>query len=521
MTGLSALLGGLGAVFLGFGLVQLVIFMFQPIANPAWLWGHLGLGFALLLAAVGMGLDDLRERMSSGEARRAGKYGTSALLSSVLVIAILGGLAFLAERYSTRFDWTEDQVHTLSEQTQDVLAALEQDVDVTVLSDAFEEAGFRPLLERYAYASQRVKLEFADPNTRPDLVEAFGLQEADLARGLIRVAYGGASVEVTDMDESGITNAIVKLTRGGGKRVCFSEGHNERVAVGEGADAPRGLERAVAALRNETYEIEEVLLASTGSVPEQCDALVIAGPTRPLLDIEHEALARYFEAGGAVLALLDPRANTDLGRALESWGIDVGEDVVFDRSLALFGRATSPFAAEYAAHPITEGFGEPSLFHMARSLGPGESTNDFVSLVRTGSASWAETDVAGSTEEGTAGYDAGADTIGPISLALAGTPNLGATGENEPRLVAFGDSDFATNELIDGFLNRDLFVNSVAWLLGEVEHISVRPNKARASRFQLSGEQFARMRTLSLFVLPESIAVLGVFAWWTRRSSGA
>jgi len=102
-----------------------------------------------------------------------------------------------------------------------------------------------------------------------------------------------------------------------------------------------------------------------------------------------------------------------------------------------------------------------------------------------------------------------------------GTPNLGATGEAEPRLVAFGDSDFATNELFDGFLNRDLFLNSVAWLLGEVDHIAVRPNTARASRFQLSGEQFSLLRMLSLFVLPEAIAVLGVFAWWTRRNASS
>ena len=38
-----------------------------------------------------MGLDDLRERMGSGEGRRAGKYGTSALLQAVIGLAILSG----------------------------------------------------------------------------------------------------------------------------------------------------------------------------------------------------------------------------------------------------------------------------------------------------------------------------------------------------------------------------------------------------------------------------------------------
>ena len=74
------------------------------------------------------------------------------------------------------------------------------------------------------------------------------------------------------------------------------------------------------------------------------------------------------------------------------------------------------------------------------------------------------------------------------------------------RLVVFGDSDFASNQLIGEFRNRDLFVNSVNWLLGDVEAISVRPGQARASRLQLSSEQFLEIRYLALFVMPELIA---------------
>ena len=121
-------------------------------------------------------------------------------------------------------------------------------------------------------------------------------------------------------------------------------------------------------------------------------------------------------------------------------------------------------------------------------------------------------------------------------MAVAGVPNLAGDGEKEtsagdaegsgdegakekqePRLVVIGDSDFATNQLIGEFRNRDLFVNSVNWLLGDVEAITIRPGQARASRMQLSSEQFLQIRYLSLFVLPEAIAVLGVFAWWSRR----
>ncbi|MEE3331512.1 MAG: GldG family protein [Myxococcota bacterium] len=517
MTPIATLLGAIGLVLFGFGLVQFVIFIFQPIMDPLWLWAHLGLGALMILASVGMSLDGLRERMRSGEGRRAGRYGTSALLQAVLLLGILCGVAFLGERYSKRFDWTEQQVHTLSEQTQNLLDGLETGLHITGFYNSLDQPIYRQLLERYA-TSGNVTFEFADPNARPDLVEAYGLDAEALPRGLLHVAYGDASVVVNEFGESEITNAIVKLTRSGGRRVYFATGHNERASLGEAAEEPNGLSRAVAALRNETYEVAELRLAVEGRVPDDADVVILAGPTRPLLDVEHAALRSYIASGGAVFAMLDPRSNTDLADDLLIWGIVVGENVVFDRSLALFGRATSPFAASYAEnHPITRDFAETTLFHMARTLEPGPDASGLTSLVRTGDSSWAETNLGDWTAEGVAGYDADADSLGPVSLGVVGVPVIDAAPERDPRIVAIGDSDFATNELIDGFMNRDLFVNSVAWLMGEVEHIAIRPNTSRASRFQLTAEQFLRIQMLSLFVLPETIAIVGVLAWWSRR----
>jgi len=118
------------------------------------------------------------------------------------------------------------------------------------------------------------------------------------------------------------------------------------------------------------------------------------------------------------------------------------------------------------------------------------------------------------------------DLAGPVPVAVAGTlpassdaPAEGAEAASQStgRIVVFGDADFGSNELIDAYLNRDLFVNSVNWLLGDVEAISVRPNRSRPSRFQPTAEEFQRIRLLSLFVLPEFLAVLGVLTWWSRR----
>jgi len=514
-----ALLGVLGAVGVVFALLDLILALFGAPIDPYWAGGNLTLGLGLLVAAAVVGADSLRERLGSGEARRASKYGTSALLTTLLSIAILGGLAFLSTRYQKRFDWSEAGIHSLSDQSRQVLEGLDRDVEALALYPELDAGPVRQLLERYRYLSERFSYEVVDPNERPDLLERHGITRSELGQGLVRLALGEESTLVKEPTEESLTNAMVKLTRTGDKKVYFLLGHNERAVEGEGAEAADGYGRAADALRNENYQVGTLLLATQAEVPEDADVVVVAGPTRPLLSEESEALDRYLRRGGALFALLDPRANTNLAEDLRRWGVEAGDDIVIDRVLALFGQAMTPIAQRYGAHPITEGMSErdATLFHAARSVrGRPQDGADLTEIVLTGENSWAETDMARLEQDSQAEFGDG-DLKGPVPIAVAGT--LPGEGEAEARLVAFGDADFASNEMLESYRNRDLFLNSVNWLLGDVEAISIRPATSRASRFRLSQEDFLRIRSLSLFVLPEAIAVLGVVVWWSRRWS--
>ena len=535
MGATSSLLGWLGAVFIGFGLVGVLLQVLSGglfwSRDQLFVWGNLILGLVLLGVGLAGNLDGVRERMRSGEARRASKYGTSAILGTVLSIALLGLLAFLAERYHVRWDWTEASSHSLSPQTVKVLAGLERDVEVTALYTAVSSVRARDLLDRYRYESDRFQVTYADPQAQPGLVRKLGIAEEQLAGGVVHVKIGDEAVEVKELSEPALTNALVKRTRRDRKKVYFVEGHNERTTEGEAAQAGEGLAFATKALENENYTWEKLFLATRGDVPEDADVVIVAGPTRPFHPLEREALGRYLAGGGSLLVMIDPRANTNLGEDLAAWGVTLGDDVVVDRFQGLFGRPVSPFAAEYAPHPITEGLREATLFHVARSVAA-DTEAGFTTLVRTSEQSWGERDLELFYSDGRAELGP-EDLAGPVAVAVAGTVELdgegpaasegGEDGDDEEgadaagRIVVFGDSDFVTNAVIDQFRNRDLFVNSVNWLLGDVDAIAIRPEVARASRLTLTGEQFLQLRVLSLFVLPQLIAIAGVCAWWWRR----
>lgn len=535
MKGASGLAGWLGAVALLFAIVSFLVEIFssgvifagsldQLFSQFRWAAINLVAGTVLLAIGLFSNLDVLRDRMRSGEARRAGKYGTSAVLGTVFAIALLAILALLSTRYHTRWDWTAAQQHSLTGQTEGLIEALDVEVRITALYPAIAAHPAKDLLQRYEFAAERLgkselfQVEFVDPQGQPGALAALGVDPARLEGGLLHVAIGDESVEVAELSEEDLTNAIVKLTRREQKKVYFLDGHNERVIEGDNAQEKDGFAFAADALRNENYQVEPLLLAAMGEVPADADVVIAAGPTRPYHEGEHAALRRYLERGGAMLVMLDPRAQTDLYDRLLELGVTVGDDVIVDRVQGLFGRPTTPFAAEYSDHEITRQLSDATIFHTARSVRPTDESDDrFVWLVRTGADSWGETDWDRLLESGEVEYHPDVDTAGPVPLAVAGTVAAAEEGGAPGRLVVMGDSDFATNQLLGEFLNRDFYVNSVNWLLGDVEAISIRPGRPAASRLTLTQAQFQQIRTLALFVIPEAIALLGVFVWWSRR----
>jgi len=231
----SSLLMALGGVAFLFAVLS---FLMQLLSGPVLLWnelvwslGNLLVGLGLMGTAIFSNLDGFRERMQTGEARRAGKYGTSAVLTAALGIALLGLLAFMSTRYHTRWDWT--------------------DLVVVGVYSPMAAVPAKELLERYSFISEKVKVEWLDPERQPGRLRELEIEPERLREGLLHVTIGEESVEVREMTEEALTNAIVKLTRREQKKVYFVIGHNERPTEGDGAEEATGFAFAAEALTNE------------------------------------------------------------------------------------------------------------------------------------------------------------------------------------------------------------------------------------------------------------------------------
>jgi ABC-type uncharacterized transport system involved in gliding motility auxiliary subunit len=199
--------------------------------------------------------------------------------------------------------------------------------------------------------------------------------------------------------------------------------------------------------------------------------------------------------------------------------------------------ASVPVAAQYPSHPISQGFRVITAFPMARSMSPmegGSNSHTAQPLVNTSQQSWSEADIASlSSAKGQVEFnpDKG-DKQGPITLAAAvsapatvtppkpanASPDSTETpSPPETRVVAFGDSDFASNMAVGVSGNRDLFMNSLNWLAQQENLIAVRPRQPQDQRLTLTANQQNRIMILSLFIIPGLVFATGVYTWWKRR----
>ena len=421
----------------------------------------------------------------------------TAALYSLIAFGVLIALNYLGTRYYHRFDVTEAGVYSLSPQSQQVVGSLDQELEIHAFVQAGEDPLLEDLLASYGYASERLSFTIVDPDTRPDLAERFLIT----ALPAIHLQYGDRSNVVTDISEEEITNGIIKVAQAEAKTVYFVEGHGEPSV--DDTQQSQGYGQLKIALESEGYTVSTVVLSPDTAVPDDASVLVVAGAQRSLLDHETQAIDHYLKREGHALFLLSPRVTPELSSYLANWGVEVGNDVIVDEQLQLLRGRTftlTPVVTSYGQHPITAELGRQggaalTSYGISRSVEPispltppegggGQTGLSLVSLAQTGPNSWAETDLESIFQNQTAKIDE-QDRRGPISLAVAVTANLGemdAEQEGTARLAVFGNAMFANNQYLNQYFNRDFLLNTISWLGGEEELISIRPRTMRASR---------------------------------------
>jgi ABC-type uncharacterized transport system involved in gliding motility auxiliary subunit len=516
----APILGLTGLILILFGLIEHVMTL-----NPMlgfWDFGwfaivHIAAGLACVAWFFASGTGSLTEFVK----RRSTKYGTNALVYSILFIFVVVLLNVFGVRYNQRWDMSAAGVNSLTDASKQVLDKLDGDVEILAFVGPQEKSFVEEVSEIYGYYTKKVKWQVIDPQVSPEIAQRELIQSIPT----LKIKMADRSTTVSKVDEESITNGIHKVATTSQKKVYFLTGHGE-ASIKE-KENPNGMGLFADTLTNQNFEVAE-LFAAEAPIPDDAAVLVVSTGDRSHFTPELEKIRDYMKKGGSVLFLLEPKRDPELVGFLRELGVRVGDDVILDQTVRLFQGATigtEAVVTQYGDHPSVKAMTERSLFSLARSVSPpveegAKSLIPLKPLGFTSQTSWAETDVERVFDAGEAEL-ADSDIKGPVPIGAAGeafASVLGGEQATKVKIAVFGDTSFLTNQFLRTLYNDALGQSVVGWLAGAEELIAIAPRVVRASRATLSEAEARTVFYLSVLVLPELILLAGIIVWWRRSS---
>ncbi len=495
----------------GISLVGLAVSVFILKAWFPFMWVLVGLVLLFLILGLWQSKDIYKEFFMT----KTTKEGMSMGAMILLVVILLGIINFIGARKYKTFDFSTAQVNTLSDQSVKILQSLTEDLRVIYFYKNGEQQveenkrAFIDLLRKYQDKSALVKLDFVEVNEKPDLAEKFGVKKGS---GLVFVEYKGRKASLEKIDEQEMTGAVVKVSREKEKNIYFISGHGERDI--ENTKEGTGFGFLKSMLEGSRYKVTSINLNQKSSIPADADMVVIAGPEQAYLENEVKSLFQYLKSGGSLILALDPKTDHGLNSLLQNMGVEYLDKYVVQVMDTPLGKAINPSVTpvtDFSGHSITKPFGKdqfilmqlPGAFKKLSSPVNGITIEEFA---KTNANSMSFSD---KTFKGTADN-------GPFSVGVVIKGKLD-NSDKEFSVVAFADSDFWGNQMLYKNLNRDLALNTAAFLAKEDNLISVTAKEVGVTKMEITPSQFLVFIFGFIVPLPILFMILGGVLWYRRR----
>ncbi len=467
----------------------------------------------------------------------------------ILVVGLVILVNYVFEGMEDKYAWTLDlsgnQQFSISQETKDVVKALEEDVHIYTLYSESTASTQRQLMEeilkRYE-ALGHVTVENLDMMANPALVSRFRNENTQLSVNSIIVANGDESKfrvihqsELYDYEmdyqnqsytkfdfvgEQAVTSAILYVTSAKTPAVYFLQGHGEM--------ALSSLRYVADGLRARNFEPRELHLSDADAPLEKDAVVMVIAPTKDLSQMEYEQLKGFLEQGGKLYY-----ASNYVSGALEN----------FDLLLSLYGlEVDKGLLLEDAGY--VEYYYRNQLYLMPDILGEAASdrldvmagfeAGDYVVLpqsqaVRTTQMRDVGVEYANVLTTSPKAYiknqltqtsqlaREAQDESGTFNVAVA-MVKTHADG-SDTRIFAVGNALFLLdNNMFSAYDNGKLLYSPIAWLMGEDSPVQV-PGKSMGSyRLNLPGNTlYQALCILVMGVIPGIVLVIGLIVWRRRR----
>ncbi len=463
--------------------------------------------------------------------------GSFQVLTILWALIVVVGINFLASKYNKSLDITAEQTNTLSKESLKVLQLMKEPLTFKVFYTESADPNLRLSLKKLFYLyekeSSNVKSKFMNAKWEPSAADYLTKEDQVPMAVFVESAKGKERV-AEPISEETLTTAVIRLNSNEKNIIYFTTGHGERSL----ADTePSGLSELRSALNARGLVTAPISLTAlkNGEMPADLYALVIAGPVKAFSSSELNSVAGFLEDGGKLLLALDPEFVEPFNPLLKKLGFKFNSNYVLSAdsplplvtlgvNFSLASEITADFKNAQVMFPVS---GSLTL----NSNGTSKALN-FEPLVSTSSNSALAKDskevqsmlktISNTQTLGLQSYEIGLLVQGQLGQTEDDL-HEGHNHETQFKkgesltLIAYADSDFFSNEYINNVYNKDLILNSLVFLTGQKNLITIRPNVAKTTTIEISsvGLNVGALMSFLPFLV---FAGLAVFYWFKKRS---
>ena len=465
---------------------------------------------------------------------------TAAVVAIVVVLNLIVGQ--LPEKYRN-IDVSSTKIYEISDTSKTLLKNLDQKVTMKVLANEEEaDERIRTFLSKYSGLSKNISVEWIDPVLHPSALEENNTSENTIVvsceetgkstvvafsdiivTDLYSYYYTGTAAESEFDGEGQLTAAVNYVANDAEQQVYRTTGHGETALSSTINDL----------MSKNNYQVDEWNLLMEGSVPEDCELLLINAPTKDLTEEERTAIETYLGQGGDVMLLLGEKNAAEMpnfAALMKTYGMEPVDGYVADPERCYQGNYYYLFPQLSVNDEMADGISsEMVLVTNAHGFTVTDAARDTItttSFMNSSDHAYAITE--DNQTEGA--YTLGAvavETIEEETESESTEEESGSTeesettedsGTKESRFTVISAGSLIDAQITDTFTtleNTTIFMNAVTAHFEGVENLSIEPKSLTIEYNTV--QHVGLFSLLVIFGVPVIILVVGFVVWFRRR----
>lgn len=463
----------------------------------------------------------------SGKGIRLGAYSVLTIIAAFIATAVINlGLNFVPDQY-TSFDVTANKLYTLTEDTENLLGNLEEDVTIYVLADeTAKDEDLDKTLQQMKGLSRHISIEYIDPVANPKFYYNYTKEEPMNNSLIVEGPKGSAVVDydqiyqyemnysnyqytVTGYDGEGQTvSAIAKVTIEEIPKFYLIAGHDELTYE----------EAFLNTLEKENLSYETLNLNSVDEIPEDAQGIIINAPTSDYSTDDVDKVTRYLDQGGNVL-IVPTWTDTDMDnfeQLLDYYGVSLVDGMIVEEDRDYYYQIPYWLLPSIESDEITQRVSGGAVFvPYARGLEYDDDTDGiyYRPLLMTSGSAFSKQEVSEGED-----YSKGADDIdGPFVVGL-GTEKVVGDEILSRAVIVASENIFTSSadQVVPGY-NMKFFGSILSSLAEHESSVSVPVKYFDIGYLAFSAKTVYVVGFISIIAVPLGCLIVGLVIWLRRR----